>query len=189
MTQSEVDTELEFTPMPDRPLAYFITFTTYGTWLHGDERGSVDLEHNQVGTPWLEPDGRRQAVNRRKMAQNAYHLDESRRGIVLEAIIAECRYRGWPLHAVHVRSNHVHLVVSADEQPELVMRCCKAQASTRLNDAGFDDRGRKRWTARGSRRYLWDVAAVDYTVDGQGEPMAKFRARNPESNPDSEPER
>ena len=24
------------------PLAYFITFTCYGNWLHGDERGSVD---------------------------------------------------------------------------------------------------------------------------------------------------
>ena len=74
MTQSEVDTELEFTPMPDRPLAYFSTFTTYGTWLHGDERGSVDREHNQVGTPWLEPDGRRQAVNRRKMTQDRMAL-------------------------------------------------------------------------------------------------------------------
>jgi len=26
--------------------AYLITFTTYGTWVHGDERGSVDREHN-----------------------------------------------------------------------------------------------------------------------------------------------
>jgi len=24
------------------PLAYLITFRSYGTWLHGDERGSVD---------------------------------------------------------------------------------------------------------------------------------------------------
>jgi hypothetical protein len=26
--------------MSKYPLAYFITFTTYGTWLHGDPRGS-----------------------------------------------------------------------------------------------------------------------------------------------------
>ena len=26
------------------PLAYLITWTTYGTWLHGDDRGSFD--HN-----------------------------------------------------------------------------------------------------------------------------------------------
>ena len=29
------------------PFAYFITFTTYGTWLHGDKRKSVDPKHNQ----------------------------------------------------------------------------------------------------------------------------------------------
>ena len=26
----------------DAPLAYFISFRTFGTWLHGDRRGSVD---------------------------------------------------------------------------------------------------------------------------------------------------
>lgn len=34
----------------DTPLAYLITFRTYGTWLHGDERGSVDKNHNKFGT-------------------------------------------------------------------------------------------------------------------------------------------
>ncbi len=29
------------------PLAYLITFRTYGTWLHGDERGSIDRYHNR----------------------------------------------------------------------------------------------------------------------------------------------
>ncbi len=35
------------------PLAYFITFRCYGTWLHGDRRGSVDRFHNIYGTPRL----------------------------------------------------------------------------------------------------------------------------------------
>ena len=35
------------------PLAYFITFRAYGTWLHGDERGSVDRLHNTFGSPSL----------------------------------------------------------------------------------------------------------------------------------------
>ena len=36
--------------MWNKPLAYFITFTTYGTWLHGDSRGSMVLSktrHNK----------------------------------------------------------------------------------------------------------------------------------------------
>jgi hypothetical protein len=33
----------------DTPLAYFITFRAYGTWLHGDKRGSVDRHNNRYG--------------------------------------------------------------------------------------------------------------------------------------------
>jgi hypothetical protein len=41
---------------PGLPLAYFITFSTYGSWLHGEEKGSVDRAHNLPGTPYLEAD-------------------------------------------------------------------------------------------------------------------------------------
>jgi hypothetical protein len=36
-----------------RPLAYHITWGTYGTRLHGDKRGTVDRENNAFGTPVL----------------------------------------------------------------------------------------------------------------------------------------
>jgi hypothetical protein len=35
------------------PLAYLITFRAYGTWLHGDSRGSVDRFHNRYGVPLI----------------------------------------------------------------------------------------------------------------------------------------
>ena len=35
----------------DEPVAYLITFRTYGTWLAGDERGSIDKYHNKFGGP------------------------------------------------------------------------------------------------------------------------------------------
>ncbi len=36
---------------PDEcPLGFLITFRCYGTWLHGNQRGSVDREHNKIGT-------------------------------------------------------------------------------------------------------------------------------------------
>jgi len=37
------------------PLGYLITCRTYGTWLHGDARGSVDRDHNVYGTPMRDP--------------------------------------------------------------------------------------------------------------------------------------
>jgi hypothetical protein len=34
------------------PLAFLITFRSYGTWLHGDERGSIDRRrYHTYGTP------------------------------------------------------------------------------------------------------------------------------------------
>ena len=37
----------------DLPLGYLITFRSYGTWLHGDERGSIDRFHNRYKAPYL----------------------------------------------------------------------------------------------------------------------------------------
>ena len=35
------------------PLAYFITFTCYGTWLHGNKETAVDRDHNIPQTPFF----------------------------------------------------------------------------------------------------------------------------------------
>jgi hypothetical protein len=42
----------------DMPLAYLITFRSYGTWLHGDQRGSIDRFHNRYKSPYIEPNPR-----------------------------------------------------------------------------------------------------------------------------------
>src|SRR6266478_1713782 len=47
---------IDIVPAMSEPVAYFITFTTYGTWLHGRAPGSVDREHNQPGTAFLPAD-------------------------------------------------------------------------------------------------------------------------------------
>ena len=39
--------------------------------------------------------------------------DEQRRIIKEDTIAAHCRIRGWHLHAVNVRTQHVHVVVNA----------------------------------------------------------------------------
>lgn len=46
--------------MPATPLAYHITFATYGIRLHGDERGTADREHNCPGVPILGTDAPRE---------------------------------------------------------------------------------------------------------------------------------
>ncbi len=160
------------------PLAYFLTFTCYGTWLHGDERGSVDREHNVPGTPVIPPDAARHARERDNLAQLPYRLDEARRQVALHALCEIAQRKGWTLHAVHVRSNHVHLVVTADGPPERILNDFKIAVSRRLNQAFPTERDRTRWTRHGSTRYLWTEEAiaekVHYVLEGQGEPMERY---------------
>jgi REP element-mobilizing transposase RayT len=167
----------------DTPLAYFITFTCYGTWLHGDARGSVDQDHNVPETPVLDPDSERCARERGQLKEPPYRLDAPRRQVTLNAIREIARRKGWALHAVHVRSNHVHLVLTADGPPERVMNDLKTAASRRLNQAYPAEDGCGRWTRHGSTLYLWTEEAVAqkvcYVLDGQGEPMARYPEEDP----------
>ena len=108
------------------PLAYFLTWTAYGTWLHGDERGSVDRVHNKPGQPVLSADARRLRAAADHRVEEAYSLDAPRRRVVVNAIREVCSFRKWPLHAVHVRSTHVHAIVTAAFKPEKIMNDLKA---------------------------------------------------------------
>lgn len=162
-------------------LAYFLTFTTYGTWLHGTSKGkgSVDPNHNQYGTPFLQPDPQRLQAERASMVQPAYTMDAPRRKVVRDAIVTICREKGWILLALHVRSNHVHVVVTADREPGRLMSDLKARASRELNRAGLDPADRKRWTRHGSTRHLFSPQQVQrqirYTIEEQGGMMEWYR--------------
>lgn len=166
-------------------IAYFITFTTYGTWLHGTDKGmgSVDAEHNTHGASFVAPDAARLEQARAAMKQPAYALDAPRREVVRDAIINLAAEKGWRLRAAHVRTNHVHVVISADCDPGRLMSDLKARASRELNRQGFDDTDRIRWTRHGSTRHLFDIRSVEerakYTLDEQGARMAYFDAKEP----------
>ena len=160
------------------PLAYFLTFTTYGTWLHGRDPGSVDRAHNEVGAPFLPPDAERMRAARVQMKEAPYTLGPERRNVVLGTICEVARHRRWNLWAVHVRTNHAHIVVTADAKPEKVMADFKAYASRRLKERLGEPADCPRWTKHGSTLYLWteaEVAAkIEYVLNEQGPPMAAF---------------
>lgn len=161
-------------------VAYFITFTTYGTWLHGSAngKGSVDDQHNAYGTPFVAPDAQRERAEREAMVQPPYVMSAAEREIVCKAIVDLARERGWLLLAVHVRTNHVHVVASAERDPGRLMADMKARASRDLTLAGFDNAERRRWTRHGSTRHLFRTeeveAKIQYTLDEQGERMAWY---------------
>ncbi len=159
----------------DRPLGYLITFPTYGTWLHGDERGSVDRNHNIPGTPLLDPAPARQRGEAERLKHGPVLLDAPHRTVVHQAIVDVVQHRGWTLQALNVRTNHVHVVVSADQTPERVMNVLKSWATRRMVEAGVLPAGQKAWARHGSTRYLWKPDQVEgaccYVVERQGEDL------------------
>ena len=159
-------------------VTYLLTFSCYGARLHGDERGTVDRNHNLVGARYLPCEPTWIDAERRNMLQGRYHLDAPRRSIVIRSILEVCAHRCWPPIAVHVRSSHVHVVLDAPEPPEPVLTALKSYASRALNRAGLDVPNRRRWSRHGSTRYLWNRVAIDravgYVADGQGEPMELY---------------
>ena len=161
-------------------MTYLITFSCYGSHLHGHDLGSVDRNHRVPGSRLLEANPERVGGELRRMDQPPYSLDHDRRAVVLEALREVCGHRGWILYAAHVRTTHLHAVVEAEDRREKVMNDLKSYASRWLNRSGFDDANRRRWTRHGSTRWLWDEASVSaairYVVDSQGEPMAVYRA-------------
>jgi len=92
-------------PIPD---AYFITFHTYGTWLHGTDRGSVDAIHNEHGTPFNSEDAAREERAALDMKGEAVTLNKDQIAIVDKTVREVCNHRGWQLHECNVRTNHVH---------------------------------------------------------------------------------
>lgn len=163
----------------DIPIAYLITFRSYGTWLHGDARGSVDRSHNQYKSPYLPPDRKRLEENLKRLSGRIVTLNSKQRESTEEAIREICVVRSWILLAINVRTNHVHSVVSiGDARSERALNSFKAYATRRmrLNGCWFSELSP--WADKGSRRRLWNersvALAVDYVLNRQGEELPNF---------------
>ena len=150
---------IEYNPQ-NIPLAYLITFTCYGTWLHGDKRGSVDFMHNQFGEDFLEEDRQREQEEFRQLKHSPVYLTQEQRECIAQSIAEVCDFRQWKLWAVNVRTNHVHVVLSSEESPKKVLRDLKTRSTMNLKSNGFFAQ-EKLWTRGGSGRFLWKEDAVE----------------------------
>lgn len=149
--------------------AYFITFVTYGSRLHGDARGTVDREHNKPGTPQAPANPQREAANRAIMTEPVFLLKPNHRELVREAITSLVEHREWKIEAIHVGESHVHLVILAERHtPELVASQCKAWAPRRLRESNAIGDRERVWARMASTRYLnteaGHAAAIDYVT-------------------------
>ena len=151
--------------MTDEPLAYFITWTSYGTWLPGDDRGWTKWHHgDQLPQPLLADWCREQ------MTDTPVYLDTLQRETVESVIDEHCAKREWILHAANCRTNHCHVVVTASGYGgEIVRDQFKAWGTTRLKE-----RQRKQsdgiqvrenwWSRKGSVRHIDDIDSLEFAI-------------------------
>src|SRR6266496_3923679 len=98
----------------DFPLAYLITFRCYGTWLHGDDRGSYRRTHGVIsGVSRIPVRPGLKKAETTQLKHPPVTLDLKRRAVVEKAVREVCLHRNYRLRAINVRSNHIHAIVSA----------------------------------------------------------------------------
>ena len=158
--------------MPGPALASFLTFVTYGSRLHGDERGTVDRHHTERGTPHLPRDDFRRRYQRGLMHQEPFVITAEIRACIEQAFAEVAEHRQWTILALNIRLEHVHIVIAADIRPDLVSNTLKAYGTRALRSAGLITQDRKVWARHGSTGHQWEesdvAAAVDYTANQQG---------------------
>jgi REP element-mobilizing transposase RayT len=162
----------------DTPLAYFISFRSHGTWLHGDKRGSIDRFHNCYGDPYLPGNYRWKHHNRNQLKKIPFILRAGARASVGKAIRETCSIRKWDLHAINVRTNHVHTVVTANREPGLVLNAFKANATRQLRQDQLWLHPFSPWADKGSKVRLWNeqsvANAINYVLNGQGDDLPRL---------------
>jgi REP element-mobilizing transposase RayT len=156
--------------MNDYPLGYLITWTTYGTWLPGDSRWWTEKQAGHQP-----PNDALERHARALLGEHPCRLGPDQRRLVEKSLKDYCARHGWVLHAVNCRSNHCHVVVTANLPSKQVRTRLKAHCTMKLRR---DQRRRQIepirenwWTERGSRRNLWTdenlEAAIRYVLEAQ----------------------
>lgn len=156
------------------PFALHITWTTYGTWLPGDERGHVSNIILPTGgfiraddTPGAPiPPGDEFTRNRARDLQkgDTVWLTSAQALCACEAIAAAAAKRNWKILRAAAMPNHLHnVVMSCPDDGPLVRRILKGVSQAALND--FAGRNQRWFTAGGSDRHKHGDEAVTNAVN------------------------
>ena len=163
--------------------AIHVVWTTFLTWLPGDERGHWSPLLDFYGR--LIRDGHRLNIadettrtTARRLAKGpAVSLRQSEVAVVADTIAEVLRggltvgavggvpAAAWTAHAAAIETQQVHLLLAANREPiRLFVGRAKGKSSSRINAAN-GTAGQHIWTAGFWRVFLFDWAAVKATRD------------------------
>ncbi len=154
---------------------WFLTWTTYGSWLPGDARGYVGwaaddtgqiVLHNRPQTPSApsNPALRKAAIAQLKSPPIVLHLPQAE--ALFQQFVETTTHRGWLLLAVGIMDTHIHALVGVpgDPDPEKILGDLKAYGSRRLSKGWGQPSSETWWTLSGSKRKLDDQRSIPAVV-------------------------
>ena len=139
-----------------RTLGYMITWTTFGTWLQGDNRRYVKNARTLPANQKLVES------NRHLQLQDAVKLTDDQRQIVHRAILEEARQQGHRIYALVVQSCHVHIVAGYIHKPiSKIVAYYKKAARVALQMSGHNGRV---WTKGYDKRFCFDQETLEQKI-------------------------
>jgi REP element-mobilizing transposase RayT len=139
------------------PIAFFITWTVYGTHLQGDPRG---WRRRRKGNQFPQP--RLAEWRQQRLKHSVLTLSSEQREVVEHECRRHCEHRGWRLWAINARTDHVHAVVTAAECSGGTVRDqLKANATRGLRERWPVFRHRPVWTVGGDWECVDSVDDLD----------------------------
>ncbi len=139
-----------------RTLGYMLTWTTYGTWLQGDDRGFVRDGKIRRGNKGL------MQANKLSQVQVSVKLSKKQRQLVREAIVEEATLRGQRVYALSVKATHIHIIVQNTGEPIGNMVAYYKKAG-RLAIKATGHTG-KLWTRGYDKRYCFDEVSLEQKI-------------------------
>jgi REP element-mobilizing transposase RayT len=129
-----------------------LTWTTYGTWLQGDENGyvkdGITLGEN---TPLAK-------ANIKQLCKDPVILTPKQRKVIENAICTKAEEIGQKICALAVCSNHVHIVIDyTTKDLGLIVRYYKMAGQKAMRDLGFTGR---LWTKGFDKRFCFDERSL-----------------------------
>jgi REP element-mobilizing transposase RayT len=140
-----------------KTLGDLITWTTYGTWLQGDERGYV-----KNGKVYTENTPLRQA-NILFQSQGPVRLSAQQQNIVADAIISAAGAENHHIYAIAVKTDHIHIALRYSREPsnKIVARY-KTVGRIALKSQGHTG---NLWTRGYDKRFCFDQQTLEQKIN------------------------
>ncbi len=152
-----------FSPPDPHARTWLLTWTTYGQWLPGDERGYVSRTpkaggshpvDNIPGTPYEADHRDVEESARERMKGKPVSLTSEQAACAYESLIDTAGRHAIMLITLSVMHNHVHLLCQSDRDGAELLKLFKGSSSRQLGKRFNLKAAPRWWTKSGSRRFM-----------------------------------